>query len=126
MKGRMEAAGRHMLFRCGTPVVLIGFAALIVVGCASVEDHRRTQDNRHNIEILSDPPGAKIEINDDYVGETPWTGWIVRGQFMPEILTLTPMPGTVTITAIPVSSGQYVQRKFFTSLDPLPKRIYFN
>ena len=71
--------------------------------------------NNFNIEIISDPAGAVIEWDNQYMGVTPLT---------------IPMTGkmgnaiTATIKATPKISGQYVQYKVLRN--PLPSKIYFN
>jgi len=72
-------------------------------------------------EIISDPPGAKIEINSEYVGDTPLSTHIVRKYDG----FLGSWEG-FWITANPTQAGQYVQRKFIVSGEPTPKRVYFN
>lgn len=71
----------------------------------------------YEIEIISDPPGAKIEWNNEYLGEAP----------LEQVLTgdmgfLT----SIMVIANPVYPGQYVQHKLLTGDKPIPKRIYFN
>jgi PEGA domain. len=58
------------------------------------------------VEILSEPPGARIEVNDDYIGDTPITTTFecdIDGRFM-EI---------TSIRALPTQPGDYVQSKLF-------------
>jgi len=75
-------------------------------------------------EIISEPPGAKIEINDEYVGETPLTLHIQR-VFSPDGLGGGSW-SSITIKANPVLGGQYVQVKYISMDQPTPKKIYFN
>ena len=64
--------------------------------------------------IISDPPGAKIEVNDSYAGITPldvplwYQNWAM-----------------IRIVANPVLPGQYLQNKLLT-VPPIPQTIYFN
>jgi PEGA domain len=69
------------------------------------------------LQILSDPPGARIEINDNYVGETPITVQIS--------LWGAGFTKATSIRAIPVVGGQYLQSKFFSAKDEVPDRIFF-
>ena len=73
-------------------------------------------------EIISDPPGARIEINNEFVGETPlfveirrycndWTG----AEYC-----------NVIIKATPKEKGQYTQSKYFDYSIKIPKRIFFD
>jgi hypothetical protein len=67
------------------------------------------------VTIISDPPGAKIEVNGEYWGETPlqsnvWysgSWWVMR------------------IVAYPVVPGQYSHSKVIM-VPPIPRTIYFN
>ena len=81
-----------------------------------------------NIQILSEPPGARIEVNDDYIGDAPCTVQVrcdPAGRFYPN----------TRIRALPVGYG-YVQSKFFTGYgemgnrylesDSIPSRIFFD
>ncbi len=80
------------------------------------------------IKIISEPSGAKIEVNNNYVGETPVTikvdGWESTRTFT----------RTTSIIAHPVRVGGEVQSKVFvgwsepdyTYGDKIPKIIYFN
>lgn len=77
--------------------------------------------------MISEPPGARIEIDGDYVGDAPleiqWDGWSINGLFTTDH----------EVKALPIYEGQYVQRKFFRgglvfrgSRDPVPKTILFD
>ncbi len=76
------------------------------------------------VQILSEPPGARIEINGDYVGDAPLTVTIptFRGRFTE----------TTKIRALPTKPGQYTQLKFFNGgytmipNDAVPSRIFFD
>lgn len=76
------------------------------------------------VQILSDPPGARIEINGDYIGDAPLTVNIptYRGRFR-EI---------TKIRALPRRPGQYTQSKVFSGgftmipNDAVPSRIFFD
>lgn len=94
-------------------------AAMVFAGCAS------TPIKTASVEILSEPPGAKIEINNDYIGTTPCTAKIpanIMGEFTRD----------TTIQAFPVDKGLRVQKKHFSGgyddggNDLVPKRILFN
>ncbi len=72
---------------------------------------------------MSDPPGARIEVNNDYVGDAPTT------------ITLTGNKQGVVrqyvIRATPIAGGQYVQTKVLSHYrggpsDPVPSRIFFD
>ena len=80
------------------------------------------------IQILSEPPGARIEVNDDYIGEAPCSAQVrcdSEGRFFE----------TTRIRALPVGYG-YTQGKYFSGYgqmnnpylhsDPVPSRIFFD
>lgn len=73
------------------------------------------------IRIVSDPPGARIEINEDYIGDAP-LDWVAKtnpnynpGTFMIDY----------TIRALPTMPGHFVQEKQFKGGDYMPKTILF-
>jgi PEGA domain len=71
------------------------------------------------IQIVSDPPGARIEVDDDYVGDAPL-----------EIKVPQKADGTfvraMTIRATPTQQGAYVQSKYFTYGSQIPSRLLFS
>ena len=87
------------------------------------------------VEILSEPPGARIEVNDNYIGDAPITTTFhcsSDGRFLE----------TTRIRALPTQPGDYVQSKFFSGgyptdsalrgystsnlNDTIPARIFFD
>jgi len=72
------------------------------------------------IEVISDPPGARIEVNQDYVGDAPIAIEVrtTRGNesFFKEY----------TIRALPIIAGQETQTKYFRVYDPVPGRVLFD
>ena len=79
-------------------------------------------------QIISEPPGARIEINDNYVGDAPITVELAqRGDYFDE---------DTVVRAIPIEGGDYTQTKRFLTNDPwyrpgsagdkIPSRIFFN
>ncbi|MBT7188369.1 PEGA domain-containing protein [Candidatus Bathyarchaeota archaeon] len=71
--------------------------------------------------IISDPPGAKIEINHEYVGDAPVSFHIEAQTSMPH----GQITEDVVIVAYPTEDGQYTQIKNLRGVK-IPKRIYFN
>ncbi len=93
------------------------FSLVIVIGCGTTRDNPA---NDPPLEITSEPPGAKIEINGEYIGETPWSGTFRRGMNYG-------IWENVMIKAFPVSPGQHVQIKFIPATQhTMPSRVYFN
>jgi PEGA domain len=61
------------------------------------------------VEIISEPAGARIEINDNYIGDAPITVEIPQDQGY--------FKATTTIRALPTEAGDYVQTKYFDGAD---------
>jgi PEGA domain len=90
------------------------------------------QSAKAKVEILSDPAGARIEVNDNYVGDAPITVEIPQsgGYFT----------RNTVIRALPTEGGDYVQAKYFSGSipdvwypetvgahrDQIPSRIFFD
>jgi hypothetical protein len=62
-------------------------------------------------EIVSDPPGARIELDDEYLGNTP-------------LKVLLPFHDASTLRALPTEKGHCVQQKLLNGGHKA--RIYFN
>jgi PEGA domain len=88
------------------------------------------------VEILSEPPGARIEVNDNYIGDTPITTTF-------QCDTDSRFIENTRIRALPTQPGHYVQSKLFfggyltharfaanytpsTLNDKIPARIFFD
>jgi hypothetical protein len=90
------------------------------------------QSAKAKVEIISDPAGARIEVNDNYVGDAPITVEIPEkaGYFTQNTI----------IRALPTEGGDYVQAKYFSGSipdawypetvgahrDQIPSRIFFD
>lgn len=104
---------------------------ILLTGCKKrsdgVEVRKEKRERIHGyyeVEVLSEPPGARIEVNDDYVGDAPLT-IRMKGNSDEEVKR-----GYV-IRALPIHPGHYVQTKFFhhyeyIDSDTIPKRIFFD
>jgi len=72
----------------------------------------------YTTKVVSEPPGARIEVNDEYRGEAPlelqWQNQ--TGYFETEVV----------IRAMPVLAGQQIHERFFKSSDQIPKTILFD
>ena len=77
--------------------------------------------------VVSEPPGARIELDGDYIGDAPleiqWEGLSYNKVFTRDHI----------IKALPIHAGQYVQSKSFygrswvqTERSPIPKTIFFD
>jgi hypothetical protein len=95
---------------------------LFSVGCAS--HHHRTTLSKQTIQIVSQPAGAKIEMNGRYMGDAPTTVEVdssPNGRFWRDTI----------FKAYPKDTG-YIQIKAFNGesnwaiSDPVPPRIAFD
>jgi len=112
-----------------TPLLLL-IAVLVFVGCATdpYKGQRRKDGTvPFKVQVETSDPGAKIEVNSDFVGEAPLTITIWGdddGTFHGD--------GFTEIRANPVKAGQHVQVKrfanggFFAHEDRIPSRLYFD
>ena len=96
----------------------LGLATLS--GCSSVALSPKTWpiEAPQVIEIISDPAGARIEINDEYMGDAPVTVNFKR-RMQWGILD------EVHINALPKGPG-CAQRKVIASSELIPKKIFFD
>jgi hypothetical protein len=81
-------------------------------------------DHHKDVEIISEPPGARIEVNGDFVGCAPTTIKLL-GESNGEVEM------DYTIRAFPPGPEYYPQAKLFlrrpsAQSDRVPKRIYFD
>jgi PEGA domain len=130
------------------PLLLCAAALTVEVGCSSPQYRAQTalpsgyhpppqlpvsyEARTKKVEILSDPAGARIEVNDNYVGDAPITVEIPQraGYFTQNTV----------IRALPTQGGDYVQAKYFSGSipdawypetvgakrDQIPSRIFFD
>jgi PEGA domain len=104
-------------------------ALVLTIGCSTSSNNKpvaqiipQTAPPREVL-IISDPPGARIEVNQDYLGDAPITIKVpqINGRFA----------NSTTIRALPGQAGGYVQTKvFFAQMGPvgadeIPSRILF-
>ena len=117
------------------PIILL----LGVTGCDTISQWTKTDPNKpkplrgprgswgYEVEVTTSDPGSKIEVNKEYVGDSPL-----------KIMLYGDKDGTFhsnmdyDIRAYPVKSGQNLQWKVFTGgghgqrEDRVPKKIYFD
>ena len=99
-------------------------AALLLSGCMAdpfqqyqnEQAARQASATMHPIEVVSDPPGARIEVNNEYVADAPCT-INVLGDSRGEVMT------GVFIRAVPSTPGEYVQEKYIGA--QIPHKILF-
>lgn len=104
------------------------FAALALfaglLGCAT----RPELEHQVVTEIISDPPGVRIEVNGDYIGDAPVTTKLRHHPSDKVVM------GKVVIRALPRNGGEHIQEKTFQGpqypFDPhrdvVPKRVFFD
>jgi PEGA domain len=105
-----------------TKLAVVGLLVLGMVGCSANATHQNASAVEalpltQKISIISDPPGAHIDINNNYVGDAP-----IEADWYPHWLMGSHDP--LVITATPREAG-YVQRKEFGPFDPAPDRVRF-
>ncbi len=106
-------------------IFVLLMVCLIVSGCATPTKPNSVTSGfyggfdykQYKVQIISEPPGAKIEIDNDYVGTTPLTQ-VLDGHVG--------MFTTSVIKAYPIEQGQYVQTKIIYGNQHMPRKIYFN
>ena len=106
--------------------VLIACCALALVsGCASIDQAQNTCMREglnyvykdYVVAITSEPSGAKVDWNGEYIGDTPLQRVLNdrRGMCAPAV-----------ITVHAVSAGQKCRTKKFAGTEPLPREIHFD
>ena len=102
--------------------VMLIIISLLLVGCATPNTFYQTgygiQYHQYEINIISEPPGAKIEWNNEYIGEAP-IARIMNGH-------MGVLAGQIVVKALPSEEGQYTQTKLLKCNFRIPKVIYFD
>lgn len=109
-------------------ILLIAVMILFLSGCETTQLTTSPKTKLFPVVIISEPSGAKIEVDDNYIGETPLNinleGWEETCTFIRDH----------EIVAHPVRAGGQMQFKFFSGWhrpdqrfgDKIPETIYFN
>ena len=100
-RGVIGWVNAHYLKRLAPPKTTAGSH----LSASEVAAYNASMSTRQ-VEILSEPPGARIEVNDNYIGDTPITTTL---QCSPDGRFLE----TTSIRALPTQPGDYVQSKLF-------------
>jgi hypothetical protein len=112
---------RVSLLFCALLATVIPTVSLICAGCAS---HPQAARSRQTVQIVSQPPGAQIEVNGQYVGDAPTTVEIetsTDGRFWKDTV----------IKAYPKETG-YTQVRVFNGKsrwaisDMVPSKLFFD
>src|SRR5947207_636718 len=91
-------------------LLLLSLVCLALLGGCVGRTIRSTVHGSMTTQFISNPPGARIEVNGDYIGDAPLTytwPWKYRDG--------SDFSDKVTIRALPSGTGQFPQRKFFDS-----------
>jgi hypothetical protein len=114
-------------------IAALAMGAGLVGGCATGSSRKaeRGPDGTiaYKVQVESSTPGARVEVNEDYIGRTPLTLTIFGDK-----------DGTFhnfgskdyIIRAFPVATNQFLQTKvfrtggWFSEEDRVPSRIYFD
>ena len=94
--------GKKERFRKAAGLIVIVVMAVVFTGCGYI--HKR------DIKVISDPPGAKVEIDGRYVGETPMTYVVSSDVVRVSTFTLVLYPNPPIYT----QSRMYLQEKTIT------------
>ena len=90
-----------------TITLLVSITSIILNGCTTV-----------TTEVISEPSGARIEVDNDYMGTTPLTVKLRQDGFGK-------LSNTIVVRALPIFDGQYTQTKVLHWEDPVPKTLFF-
>ncbi len=115
-------------------LLFMSCAIFFISGCMTLPNSD-SAIHPYQVNIVTDPPGARIEINKNYAGDSPLTVNVLghpNGTFF----------YTTHIVAYPIYSGQCVQYKRFSETmcisgigcsvdsigrgDPIPQTIFFD
>lgn len=114
------------------PIMALAAIATLFAGCASTPPGTERGPGgtiAYQVQVESSDPGARIEVNNDYIGKTPLTLKIWGDK-----------DGTFhnfgsqdyVVRAYPENTNQFVQTKtfrtgrWFSAEDKIPGRIYFD
>lgn len=120
----MSRKGFGYLKNCFSVLIALSFYGCAVTPVADlVKSHNIPQGqcrgiccNNRAIEIISRPPGVKIEISNGLSGATPFK-MILNGEYSSSAHWF--------ITAYPAKKGQYIQTKMI-EFNNLPEKVVFD
>jgi hypothetical protein len=97
---------------------LIALGILLIIACTKTPQSTSssqplTQPTTKAIQVISDPPGARIEVNQDYVEDARLS---IKVPMKDDNFTT-----ATTIRVAPTQQGQYVQSKYFMYGDTVPR-----
>jgi hypothetical protein len=116
-----------VLARLGFSLIFLG---LFLTGCTSPYAAQSVSPSptpvpvlKTKVLVLSEPAGARIQVNQDYIGDAP-----IEVKVESNALGYFTRPTSFIATPGNPSPGTtlYVQSKFFLPADPIPKRLFFD
>jgi uncharacterized protein YceK len=108
---------KKILFLCSVVVLISGCGTISTMNNSCVSEGFNHLYNDYVIDVTSDPPGAKIDWNGEYIGTTPLKR-VLNGR--------RGMAAPAVVTAHAVSSAQSCQTQNFPGSEPLPTEIHFD
>ena len=109
-------------------ILMLLFSCLVLSGCATTPYHNAYQDTyrqdstgynyyTYEVYIASEPPGVRVEWNNEYAGKTPFV-YFINGH-------VGYLSNTI-IMAYPISPRGIAKTKYLDGFSPIPKKIYFD
>ena len=104
--------------------IALGLLVPLFFGCTEQPSRQHSsyqlpENKFYKVEVISDPPGARVEVNNDFVCDAPCTisleGWQGRRESAKRL----------EIRAIPNAAGEYQQVKFIQPGEPIPHKMLF-
>jgi len=108
---------KRALFVCCLAVLISGCGTMNVMDNSCMSEGFNYVYKEYTIDVTSDPAGAKIDWNGEYVGTTPLKR-VLNGR--------RGMAAPAVVTAHAVSQGQRCQTRAFPGNEPLPREIHFD
>lgn len=107
--------------------ILMGIAIFFISGCATFSKYEyQNIAGPVTVKITSQPMGAKILINGEYVGRTPLQVTLERGGYYNRRLKAFIADKPIFIEALPFKNAGYPQYKSISVFDSIPAHIHFN
>lgn len=112
-------AGRRTSAKLGSTIRAWLIVLIVLYGAFKVIDQvKYWLSTEVVVEVLSEPEGAKIEVDNEFIGRTPcsisiregWDGKCAK---------------SYRIRALPSRDGHWTQTKRLGALDSVPKRLFF-
>ena len=107
-------------------VVIFVLLLFLISGCATFSRYEyQNITGPVTVKITSEPMGAKIIINGEYVGRTPLQVTLERGGHYNRRLRAFIADKPIFIEALPFKSAGYPQYKAISVFETIPSHIHF-